>query len=76
MIDNMTNLCRGHHKALNNFQIVGSSLEASSKIYGLRVDSVHSDIVRMSSGLGRMTSMFTALSHHRLLLHIFIFKCI
>lgn len=56
MIDNMANLCRGHHKTLKNFQIVGSSLEATTKIYGLRVDSVHSDVVRMSSGLGRMKS--------------------
>lgn len=57
LIDNMANLCRGHHKSLKNFQIVGSSLEATTKIYGLRVDSVHSDIVRMSSGLGRMKGL-------------------
>lgn len=58
IIDNMNNLCRSHHTALKNFQIVGSSLEASTKIYSLRVDSVHSDILRMTSGLGRMRSMF------------------
>lgn len=58
LIDNMANLCRSHHKTLKNFQIVGTTLEATTKIYGLRVDSVHSDIVRMSSGLGRMKSKF------------------
>lgn len=52
----MANLCRSHHKTLKNFQIVGTTLEATTKIYGLRVDSVHSDIVRMSLGLGRMKS--------------------
>ncbi|XP_031637277.1 condensin complex subunit 2 isoform X2 [Contarinia nasturtii] len=56
LIDNLANLLGSHHKTLKNFQIVGSSLEATTKIYGLRVDSVHSDIVRMSSGLGRMKS--------------------
>lgn len=56
LIDNLANLLGSHHKTLKNFQIVGTSLEATTKIYGLRVDSVHSDIVRMSSGLGRMKS--------------------
>lgn len=61
----MANLCRVHHKSLRNFQIVGSTLEATTKIYGLRVDSVHSDIVRMSSGLGRMKGeyFFTENAH-------------
>lgn len=42
-----------HNKMMKNFQIVGSTLEASSKIYGLRVDSVHMDTVRMTAGLSR-----------------------
>lgn len=54
MIDNMANLCKSHHKTLKNFQIAGSSLEASTKIYEIRVDAVHSEIQRMSGGLGRM----------------------
>lgn len=53
LIDNFSTLIAKHHKTLKNFQIVGSTLEATSKIYGLRVDSVHMDIIRMSSGLGR-----------------------
>lgn len=32
-------------------QVAGSSLEASSKVYSLRVDSIHSDVLRMSAGL-------------------------
>lgn len=51
LIDNFSALIAKHHKSLNNFQVVGSTLEASSKIYGLRVDSVHTDVMRMSSGL-------------------------
>lgn len=42
-----------HNKMMKNFQIVGSTLEASSKVYGLRVDSVHMDTVRMTAGLSR-----------------------
>lgn len=53
LIDNFSALIARHHKSLNNFQVVGSTLEASSKIYGLRVDSVHTDVMRMSSGLMR-----------------------
>lgn len=58
LIDNMANLCRNHHNTLKNFQIIGSTLDATSKIYGLRVDSVHSDVLRMTSGLGRFRSNF------------------
>lgn len=42
-----------HHNVLGNFQRVGSFLEASSRIYELKVDSVHSDIIRLSSGIRR-----------------------
>lgn len=56
IIDNMAKLARNHHRTLQNFQIVGSSLEATTKIYGLRVDIVHSEVLRMSAGLGRMKS--------------------
>ncbi|XP_055390425.1 condensin complex subunit 2 [Condylostylus longicornis] len=51
LIDTLSNLLDKHHKSLNNFKVAGSSLEASSKVYGLRVDSVHTDVVRMSAGL-------------------------
>lgn len=48
LIDSLSNLADRHHKTLNNFRVVGASLEASSKIYSLRVDSIHSDVLRMS----------------------------
>lgn len=33
--------------------MIGSSLDATSKIYGLRVDLVHSDVLRMTTGFGK-----------------------
>ncbi|XP_004533908.1 condensin complex subunit 2 [Ceratitis capitata] len=51
LIDTLSTLLDRHHKSMNNFKVAGSSLEASSKVYGLRVDSVHTDVLRMSAGL-------------------------
>ena len=51
LIDTLSTLLDRHHKSLNNFKVAGSSLEASSKVYGLRVDSIHNDVLRMSAGL-------------------------
>lgn len=36
---------------MQNFQVAGSTLEASSRIYGIRVDSVHNDVMHMATGL-------------------------
>lgn len=58
LIDNFSTLIEKHHKTLKNFQIIGSTLDATSKIYGLRVDSVHMAVIRMSSGLGRFKRMY------------------
>lgn len=41
---------------LTNFQVVGSSLEASAKVYVLRVDSLHTDTMRMASELSRQAT--------------------
>lgn len=54
MIDNFSALIKGHHRDFKDFSVVGHTLEASSKIYGLRVDSVHTDVVQMASGLTNM----------------------
>ncbi|XP_061394506.1 condensin complex subunit 2-like [Musca vetustissima] len=51
LIDTLSTLLDRHHKSLNNFKVAGSSLEASSKVYSLRVDSIHTDVLRMSAGL-------------------------
>lgn len=51
LIDTLSRLLDRHHKSLSNFKVAGSSLEASSKVYGLRVDSIHNDVLRLSAGL-------------------------
>uniref|UniRef100_A0A1A9WKC6 Condensin complex subunit 2 n=1 Tax=Glossina brevipalpis TaxID=37001 RepID=A0A1A9WKC6_9MUSC len=51
LIDTLSTLLDRHHKSFSNFKVAGSSLEASSKVYSLRVDSIHSDVLRMSAGL-------------------------
>lgn len=53
VIDTLSSLMSRHHKALSNFKVAGSSLEASSRVYALRVDSVHSEVLRISSGLNK-----------------------
>lgn len=46
-----------HNRALSNFKVAGSSLEASSRVYGLRVDCVHTDVLRLSHGLNKKKVM-------------------
>lgn len=53
IIDTWSKLIKKHHKTLQNFQIAGSTLEASTRVYSLRVDSVYNDVIRMSSELSR-----------------------
>lgn len=57
LIDHFQRAVENHHRSLGNFPLVGSVLEASSQIYGFRVDCVHNDIIRLSSGLHRENSM-------------------
>ncbi|XP_052872824.1 condensin complex subunit 2 [Anopheles cruzii] len=56
IIDSFAKLMSRHSKSMQNFQVAGSTLEASTKVYGLRVDSVHTDVMRMSSELTRQTA--------------------
>lgn len=58
LIDNFSALIKGHHRELKDFSIAGSTLEASSKIYGLRVDSVHSDVLNIANGLSTFQQGF------------------
>ncbi|XP_033249331.1 uncharacterized protein LOC117188894 [Drosophila miranda] len=51
LIDSLATLMDRHHKQLNNFKMAGYSLEASAKVYGLRVDSIYKDALRISAGL-------------------------
>uniref|UniRef100_A0A6P4FAM0 Condensin complex subunit 2 n=1 Tax=Drosophila rhopaloa TaxID=1041015 RepID=A0A6P4FAM0_DRORH len=55
LIDSLANLLEHHHKRMGNFKMAGSSLEASSKVYGLRVDSIYLDAMRISAGLSART---------------------
>ncbi|XP_058129260.1 condensin complex subunit 2 [Anopheles ziemanni] len=57
IIDSFAKLMSRHSKTrMQNFQVAGSTLEASTKVYGLRVDSVHTDVMRMCSELTRQTA--------------------
>lgn len=53
LIVDFERMVQQHHESLNSFHRVGSMLEASGKIYAFRVDSVHADVIRMSSGIQR-----------------------
>uniref|UniRef100_A0A336LLN1 Condensin complex subunit 2 n=1 Tax=Culicoides sonorensis TaxID=179676 RepID=A0A336LLN1_CULSO len=56
MINNFSKLIARHHKSMDNFQVAGSALEASAKVYVLRVDSLHQDTLRMVSNLSRQSA--------------------
>lgn len=56
IIDTFAKLMSRHSNTLQNFQVAGSTLEASTKVYGLRVDSVHTDVMRMCSELTRQSA--------------------
>uniref|UniRef100_A0A1Q3EZS2 Condensin complex subunit 2 n=1 Tax=Culex tarsalis TaxID=7177 RepID=A0A1Q3EZS2_CULTA len=56
IIDAFSKLMARHSSSLQNFQVAGSTLEASTKVYGLRVDSVHTDVMRMCSELTRQSA--------------------
>ncbi|XP_018008746.1 condensin complex subunit 2-like [Hyalella azteca] len=53
LIDFMTDMLKKKHSDMNNFQVASCTLDASTKIYAYRVDSVHTDTMRMAGGLGR-----------------------
>jgi condensin complex subunit 2 len=56
IIDSFAKMIAKHHEYLSNFQVAGTTLEASAKVYGLRVDSVHNDVMRMCADLGRQSA--------------------
>lgn len=65
IIDSFSKLISKHHDVLSNFQVAGTTLEASAKVYGLRVDSVHNDVIRMTADLGRQCESEAVLKLHR-----------
>lgn len=54
LIDNFSRLIDRHFKSVGSLQTAGSMLEASSRLYGLRVDFMHRDVMSMATGLIRV----------------------
>ncbi|XP_046383332.1 condensin complex subunit 2-like [Ischnura elegans] len=53
LIDYMAMMLKKKESELDNFQIASCTLDASTKIYAFRVDSIHNDAVKMAGGLLR-----------------------
>lgn len=56
LIDNFLSLLNRHHRDVASFQVAGATLEASTKVYVLRVDSLHYDAFKMAQSLSRHTA--------------------
>ncbi|XP_069475189.1 condensin complex subunit 2 [Ambystoma mexicanum] len=52
LIDYMTDILKQKDSELTNFKIAAGTLDASAKIYAVRVDAVHADVYRVLGGLG------------------------
>ena len=53
IIDFMTYLIKKQDAEMSNLQVASTSLDVSAKIYGYRVDGVHTDILKMIGGLDK-----------------------
>uniref|UniRef100_A0ACB8EYV0 Uncharacterized protein n=2 Tax=Sphaerodactylus townsendi TaxID=933632 RepID=A0ACB8EYV0_9SAUR len=49
----MTEILKQKDSELTNFKIAAGTLDASTKIYSVRVDAVHADVYRVLGGLGK-----------------------
>lgn len=56
MIDFMTYMIKKQDKNMSNLQVASTSLDVSSKIYGFRVDSVHTKILKIIGGFDKQVS--------------------
>lgn len=45
---------------MSNLQIAGLILEASTKVYSLRVDSVYDDVIRMNADLSKQSKCLSS----------------
>ncbi|XP_074020328.1 condensin complex subunit 2 [Numenius arquata] len=52
----MTEILKQKDSELTNFKIAAGTLDASAKIYAVRVDAVHADAYKVLGGLGRDSS--------------------
>ncbi|NXF41006.1 CND2 protein, partial [Nyctibius bracteatus] len=53
LIDYMTEILKQKDSEVTNFKIAAGTLDASAKIYAVRVDAVHADTYKVLGGLGR-----------------------
>lgn len=53
LIDFMSEILRQKDTELTNFKVAAGTLDASTKIYAVRVDAVHADVYRVLGGLGK-----------------------
>uniref|UniRef100_A0A670Z7W8 Condensin complex subunit 2 n=1 Tax=Pseudonaja textilis TaxID=8673 RepID=A0A670Z7W8_PSETE len=53
LIDYMTEILKQKDSEVTNFKVAAGTLDASAKIYAVRVDAVHADVYRVLGGLGR-----------------------
>ncbi|XP_006900758.1 PREDICTED: condensin complex subunit 2 [Elephantulus edwardii] len=53
LIDFMSEILKQKDTELTNFKVAASTLDASTKIYAVRVDAVHADVYRVLGGLGK-----------------------
>nr|XP_033803511.1 condensin complex subunit 2 [Geotrypetes seraphini]XP_033803512.1 condensin complex subunit 2 [Geotrypetes seraphini] len=53
LIDYMTEILKQKDSELTNFKVAAGTLDASTKIYAVRVDAVHADVYRVLGGLGK-----------------------
>ncbi|XP_067396351.1 condensin complex subunit 2 [Emydura macquarii macquarii] len=53
LIDYMTEILKEKDSELTNFKIAAGTLDASAKIYAVRVDAVHADVYKVLGGLGK-----------------------
>ncbi|NXC38936.1 CND2 protein, partial [Penelope pileata] len=57
LIDYMTDILKQKDSELTNFKMAAGTLDASVKIYAVRVDAVHSDTYRVLGGLGKESAL-------------------
>ncbi|KAM9313414.1 condensin complex subunit 2 [Gastrophryne carolinensis] len=53
LIDYMSDILKEKDSELTNFKVAAGTLDASAKIYAVRVDAVHADVYKVLGGLGK-----------------------
>ena len=62
LIDYMATMIKKKESDMNNFQVAAGTLDASTKIYAYRVDSVYGDTLKIAGGLGQVSYVFMGYS--------------